>query len=1152
MAAISEEVLIKVREDGSRVVESSLGKVADASDKAGGAQEALQKILAQVSTVMDRVAASIDRLNVTMTAQTSAAARVAAAEDAAAKATAQLATASAAAAAAQQTKAAAAEAAAAASAAQAESDALATTRIHAMVAASLAEVAATEASVKASTRSATATQAQTAAQAQAAAAAQASAAAQDRLVGAQVQQMMAVEALDDALNGGIKTIQEWRNMEGTLVAAVGAGTISMSEFQRMTTKLDATLPSLTASIDKEARGVASLIGKYDPLSVKAVQLARDELALKKARDLGIISVAQYEKASAGLAAEQIALTAAQEAATVASGTQTAAFKLNARTTRELGTVTTELATGNVGRLKQSMGALANSTGLMAKIFTATGLVVVGFIGILATLAIGFYKGWQQSSALNKALIITGETSGVTAGQVDMLARSMADANQGSGQMFNLFTGLIGTGKVTSDTFATIGAAAKNMMTLTGESVDKVVDSFSNLYDDPIKWADDMDVKFHFLTTAVRDHAQALVEAGDKYAAAEVVAAAFADNTKAKVDQLNESMGTLERLMTRWSRGWNNMKQGLFDIGKPLDDMQKFQKAKDAYVNWTKAIKLGSVDLSANQEVLAHGMRLWNEMRDAQQKAIGSQELAKDKEQADQQRQATLAASKNIDSINDKTQKQITYQTKLNQLTADYKKLYFLDPNNKRLAGVSFDVSGNPSGGSFQSKVDELNREQFGAPKKPKVDHTAERDQKKYAADLQRLQDTIDPTAAAMRRLTDAQDLLTKAVAKGDISQNDADFALSLYQAQLFDTLNPLEALNKKMDEQLTAARDVTSAQTAAAKAQKDQNDLLKAGVVVNDEWLKQQEAKYVAIQKATDQQALLSRIGKSVLKQQQDLVNTLTVLNQLQEKGPSNGGIDRDQAMQYLMRQEADIYEGTSDRLDNQVALYESYYDRINALQKAGYLSEKSADQARLNNKIRIQNLELRQTSDTLGGIAQLMNSHNKKAFAVGKAAAIAQALIQTYSGATAAFASAATIPFVGWVMAPIAAAAAVAAGLANVAAIRSQQMQGFKAGGYTGNYGVNDIVGPVHGREYVMDAATTSRIGVQNLDALRAGAPVQTIAPATGAGGTAGTGAGGKPDVNLKVIALQDKSLIGDYFTDDDNETTIVATLDKLGYKRR
>jgi hypothetical protein len=59
------------------------------------------------------------------------------------------------------------------------------------------------------------------------------------------------------------------------------------------------------------------------------------------------------------------------------------------------------------------------------------------------------------------------------------------------------------------------------------------------------------------------------------------------------------------------------------------------------------------------------------------------------------------------------------------------------------------------------------------------------------------------------------------------------------------------------------------------------------------------------------------------------------------------------------------------------------------------------------------------------------------------KAFAVANAVMQTYQSATAAYQSAAAIPVVGFIAAPIAAAAAVAAGLANVARIKSAREQG-------------------------------------------------------------------------------------------------------------
>ena len=88
---------------------------------------------------------------------------------------------------------------------------------------------------------------------------------------------------------------------------------------------------------------------------------------------------------------------------------------------------------------------------------------------------------------------------------------------------------------------------------------------------------------------------------------------------------------------------------------------------------------------------------------------------------------------------------------------------------------------------------------------------------------------------------------------------------------------------------------------------------------------------------------------------------------------------------------------------------------------------------------------DLEKTQFALGNLQTVFGalaSQNKKAFEANKALAIASALVNTYQGATKALA---TYP---WPFGLIAAAAAVASGLAQVAAIRSQQYSGRALGG--------------------------------------------------------------------------------------------------------
>ena len=76
------------------------------------------------------------------------------------------------------------------------------------------------------------------------------------------------------------------------------------------------------------------------------------------------------------------------------------------------------------------------------------------------------------------------------------------------------------------------------------------------------------------------------------------------------------------------------------------------------------------------------------------------------------------------------------------------------------------------------------------------------------------------------------------------------------------------------------------------------------------------------------------------------------------------------------------------------------------------------------------------------------MAGQSKTAFKAYKAFAIAQAVINTYQGATAAFTSLASIPIIGPVLGGVAAAGAVMSGLQQVRQIKAQQPAGIAHGG--------------------------------------------------------------------------------------------------------
>lgn len=90
---------------------------------------------------------------------------------------------------------------------------------------------------------------------------------------------------------------------------------------------------------------------------------------------------------------------------------------------------------------------------------------------------------------------------------------------------------------------------------------------------------------------------------------------------------------------------------------------------------------------------------------------------------------------------------------------------------------------------------------------------------------------------------------------------------------------------------------------------------------------------------------------------------------------------------------------------------------------------------------------ERKYVGQMIDGLAMVAQK-SRGAFAVWKAMSIAMAIIDTFKGAQAAYTSTAQIPVVGPYLAPVAAAVAIATGMARVQAIRQQEYAGRARGG--------------------------------------------------------------------------------------------------------
>ena len=168
----------------------------------------------------------------------------------------------------------------------------------------------------------------------------------------------------------------------------------------------------------------------------------------------------------------------------------------------------------------------------------------------------------------------------------------------------------------------------------------------------------------------------------------------------------------------------------------------------------------------------------------------------------------------------------------------------------------------------------------------------------------------------------------------------------------------------------------------------------------------------------------------------------------------SDAGKAMTESFSTIVNQMGAIFSGLSDiiqaELDIQTAQIERKYDR-----EISYAEGNKSQEVALEQQKQAE-------------IGKAKQEANRKMFAMQ----VLQAVAQTAMSAISAYSSAAAIPMVGFIMAPIAAAMAVAAGAIQIAAIKKQQQAseatGYMEGGFTKPGRKDEPAGIVHAGEWV------------------------------------------------------------------------------------
>lgn len=409
-----------------------------------------------------------------------------------------------------------------------------------------------------------------------------------------------------------------------------------------------------------------------------------------------------------------------------------------------------------------------------------------------------------------------------------------------------------------------------------------------------------------------------------------------------------------------------------------------------------------------------------------------------------------------------------------------------------------------------------------SPAIPPILNTKQTKPKKSEAEKERerwaqLLDQLDPVLAAQRKYAEGQALINEYVKKGTDDHTRYTAALhNLYK----DQLTPLAKIQEDMQKQTSLLKLNSQDREVQSKLMEYQQQLQKAGVALTKEQT-QELGKQV---RTTEELAELSKTMDTLRQdsfggQQRQAATMVQAISELRSKDAA-GFTRRD-----LAQTMNDLFKvDTPDTFQNQIDQTQALFETIQKMRDADLISYEAYQQAKASAARRAHDIEIEQTNALYNEMGGLMRSRSKTLFTMGKAAAVAQAIINANEAATKAWAQ-------GGIYGAALAAATLASAMVQVNNIRSQQ-PGFMTGG---TFKVGGTGGP-DSQMVSFRASPGERVTVATPAQVRKGTSAvnegQQSAP--------------NVTVNPRIINVLDPSLVGDYLGTAQGEKAIVNIMQR------
>lgn len=910
----------------------------------------------------------------------------------------------------------------------------------------------------------------------------------------------------DPLAAALRNLEQ---QQSELNTAFKSGAINTSQYDAYSKKLQDTRREVTGEAqaereaakahDEQVNALRRLEAQIDPVGEAFRRLNEQQRQLDSAKSSGMLSPLAYDRLNSKLAESRDALekTQSQLGKTGQSAAQTAnAMRM---IPAQMTDIIVGLSTGQSPFmvLMQQGGQLKDMFGGIGPAIKGVSGYVLGLINpvTLAAAAVGvlglaYYKGSQEQDEFYKSLTLSGNMVGKTSGQLaDMAARVSVAANSTTGAAASTLNQLVSSGKVAGDSLERVTTAIVKTSEATGIATDKLVGDFNDIAADPVVAITKLNDQYHFLTLATYNQIKALQDEGNQQEAARVASESYSSSLIQRSSDIKENLGLLEKA---WDGVWGSAKKAwdaMFDIGREQTLADKLATLNENIAEAQKGQAEGGFwnGFSARFSNLPEMLK----QRDAIQSQITAEEtlneILSDHDKAEQKR---IKTQQEADRVNQ-------------QLLSN------ADIRNQKLKQQSeFLKSGAITAEQYAKNVSRIN-DLYKDPKSPKTPKG-----KAYTEDAAtRLLDQINQQTAAMQSQLDASDKLNSATqARIKFEQQIADLKsktqLTADQKSILSRSDEILQAYKQQEALQNSVKtldDYRKMQEQIAPKELRQNETLQKRLEILQKMVELKKLTPEAAGKQASDLISKSVLPDSVISGVNKAGGTLTsgaTNSDLSGQGMNMIGLQIDPQLEIIekLKQAQTDYAAWLNQqqqaiTQNTLLNEQQKQQQLLALQQQG-----QQNQLALSTAVNAAQMQSAQNSfssitESMGTMFGEQSAMYKAAFVTQKAFAIAQASLQLPMAMGQALAG---LPF----PANLAAIAQVIGLMASItSSITSAAAVGFASGGYTGPGGKYQPAGIVHKGEYVFDQASTNRIGVSQLEALRNGQPLDATLGRTGFG---------------------------------------------------